>query len=67
VRELWSRISPKIADTTGTVIDHLSELFGSDPFLIPDPFSVCPILTEKTVEGTSMIKHSEVFKSIFWI
>jgi hypothetical protein len=67
VRELGSRISSKIADTTGTVIDRLSELFGSDPFPIPDPFSVCPILTEKTVKGTSMIKHSEVFKPIFWV
>jgi hypothetical protein len=67
VRELWSRISSKIADTTGLGIDRLSELFGSGPFPIPNPFSVCPILAEKTVKGTSMIKHSEVFKPIFWI
>jgi hypothetical protein len=66
VRELWSGISSKITDTTGAAIDRLSELFGSDPFPIPNPFSVCPILTEKAVKGTSVIKHSEVFKPIFW-
>jgi hypothetical protein len=67
VRELWSRISSKIADTTRAVIDRFSEPSRSDPFSIPNPFSVCPILTEKTVKGASMIKHGKVFKPIFWI
>jgi hypothetical protein len=67
VRKLWSGIPAKIADTTSTVIDRLGKLFRSDPFSIPHPFSVCPILAEKTVEGASVIKHSEVFKPIFWV
>jgi hypothetical protein len=67
VRELWSRIPAKITDTTGTIIDRLSEFFRRDSFSIPNPFSVCPILAEKTVKGTSVIKHSEVLKPIFWI
>jgi hypothetical protein len=67
VRELWSGIAAEITDTTGAVIDRLGKLSRGNPFTIPHPFPVCPILTEKTVEGASVIKHSEVFKSIFWI
>jgi hypothetical protein len=67
MRELRSGIPSKIADTTGTVIDGLGKFFGSDLFLIPNPFSMCPILAEKTVKGASVIKHSEVFIPMLWI
>jgi hypothetical protein len=65
VRELWSGVPTKIADTTGAVINRLGKLIRGNSFAIPHPFPVCPILTEKTVEGTSVIKHGEVFKPIF--
>jgi hypothetical protein len=67
MRELRGGVPPKIADTTGTVIDGLGKFLGSDPLLIPNPFPVCPILAEKTVKGASVIKHSKVFVPIFWV
>jgi hypothetical protein len=65
VRKLWSGIPAKIADTTGAVVDCLGKLNRGDPLPIPNPFSVCPILTEKTVEGAPVVKDGQVFESIF--
>jgi hypothetical protein len=67
VRELWSGVPTKIADARSTVIHRLCKLFRGDSFAIPHSFPVCPVLTEQTVERASVIKHSEVFKPIFWI
>jgi hypothetical protein len=67
VRELWGGIPPKITNTTCTIIDFPGKFFGSDLLFIPDSFSVCPVLTEKTIKGTSMIKNSKVLKPILWI
>jgi hypothetical protein len=66
VRKLWSGISSKKTDTTSTIIDRLGEFLRSNPFSIPDPFPVCPILTEKTVKGASVIKDGKIFISMFW-
>jgi len=65
MRKLWSGISTKIADTTRPVIDGLSQLFRSDPWRLPNPFSVVPILAEKTIKGASVIKYGEVLKPVF--
>jgi hypothetical protein len=67
VRELRSRIPSKVADTSGSIIHRVGQLFGSHPFNIPHPFPVCPILAEQAVKRTPMVKHSKVFKPIFWI
>jgi hypothetical protein len=67
MRELRSGIPSKIADATRTVINGLGKFFRSNPFLIPDPFPVCPILAEKAIKGTSVIKDSEVFITILWV
>jgi hypothetical protein len=66
MRELRSGIPSKIADATRTVINGLGKFFRNNPFLIPDPFPVCPILAEKAVKGTSVIKDSKVLITILW-
>jgi hypothetical protein len=65
VRKLRGGITPKIADATGTVIDGLGQFFWTDPLSVPNLLSMCPVLTEKTVKGTSMIEDGKVFKPIF--
>ena len=60
-------VPAEIADACGTIIHRLCKLFRSNSFAIPHSFPVCPVLTEQTVERASVIKHSEVFKPIFWI
>jgi hypothetical protein len=67
MRELRSGIPSKIADATCTVINGLGKFFRSNPFLIPDLFPVCPILAEKAIKGTSVIKDCEVFITVLWV
>jgi hypothetical protein len=66
VRKLRGGISTKIADATGTVIYVLGQFFWANPFAIPHPFSMGPVLTEKAVKRTSVIEDGKVFKPIFW-
>jgi hypothetical protein len=66
MRKLGRRVTTKIADATGPVIDRLDHLFWTGPVPIPHPFSVGPVLTEKTVKRTSVIEYSKILQSIFW-
>jgi len=65
VRELWSGVPTEVADATGALINRLGKIFRGNPFCIPHPFSVCPILTEKAIEGATVIENGEILKSIF--
>jgi hypothetical protein len=65
VRQLRSGITTKVADAAGAVIDSLGQLFRYEPLFVPNPFSMRPVLAEKTVEGASVVEHGKVFKSIF--
>jgi hypothetical protein len=46
--------------------DRLSQFFRADPLSIPNPFPVCPVLTEKTVKGAAVIENRKVSKPVFW-
>jgi len=63
---LRSGITPKIADATGAFINRLGQFFGCKPLSVPNPFSLCPVLAEKTIKRAPVVKHGKVFKSIFW-
>jgi hypothetical protein len=65
VRQLRSRITTKVADATGAFINSLGQFFRCEPLFVPNPFSMRPVLAEKTVEGASVIEHGKVFKPIF--
>jgi hypothetical protein len=65
VRELRSGVAPKVADATGVFINGLGQFFWCKPLFVPNPFSMCPILAEKTIKRAPMVKHGKVFKSIF--
>jgi hypothetical protein len=67
MRKLRGGVPSEITDTTGTVIHCLDKFIRRDPFLIPYPFSVCPILTEETIKGASVIKDRQVLIAIFRI
>jgi hypothetical protein len=66
VRKLWSGISSEVADATGMAIDGSAQFFRTDPFSIPNPLSMCPVLAEKTIKRASVIENGEVLKAIFW-
>ena len=66
MRKLRSGITTKVADAAGAVIDSLGQLFRCDPLFVPNPFSMRPVLAEKTVERASVVEHSKIFKPIFW-
>jgi hypothetical protein len=65
VRQLRCGITPKVADATGAFINGLGQLFRCKPLSIPNPFSMRPVLAEKTVERASVVEHSKIFKPVF--
>jgi hypothetical protein len=66
VRKLRSWITTKVADATGAPINGLGQIFRCKPLSIPHPFSMRPVLAEKTVERASVIEHGKILKPIFW-
>jgi hypothetical protein len=64
--KLRSGVTSKVTDATRAVIHGLGQLFRADPFSIPNPLAMCPVLAEEAVKGTSVIKNCKVFKPIFW-
>jgi hypothetical protein len=66
VGELWRGISSEVTDATGSAIDGFDHLFRGNPLFVPNPFSVRPVLAEKTVKRTSMIENGKILKAVFW-
>jgi hypothetical protein len=66
VRQLWTGIPSKVTNAARAAINRVGQFFRAEPLSIPNPFSVRPVLAEKTVKGASMIKNRKILKPIFW-
>jgi len=66
VRKLWSGISSEVTDATRTRINRFSQFFWVNSLAVPNPLSMCPVLAEKAVKGTSVIENGKILKTILW-
>jgi hypothetical protein len=65
VRELGGRVSTEITDATGPGIHSLRQFLRTDPFLVPNPLPMRPVLTEQAVKGAPVIEDGKVFETNF--
>jgi hypothetical protein len=64
--ELWGGITAEIADATCLGIHSQGQFFWTGPLLIPNAFTMCPVLTEKAIKGAPVIEDGQVFKTGLW-
>lgn len=57
MRELGGRVTTKVTYTSSVVIDRLSQFQSINPALLRCRVAVVPVLTEQTIEGTSLIEN----------
>lgn len=66
MKDLWCRVSSKIADTGSLVIDCTGQIFGGKFCFGKSSFLKAPILAIETVKGTGMIEDGQIITAIFW-